>query len=59
VDERGRVVVHDLPWFDPAKLPEEVLTPILARMPEWRFKPAMRLGAPTSVWTTIELTIQP
>ena len=59
IDERGRVVLHDLPWFDPRLLPEPLVGLTLSRLPEWRFKPAKRLGVPQRGWSMVMLTIPP
>jgi tetratricopeptide (TPR) repeat protein len=59
IDERGRVVLHDLPWFDPTLLPADLVHLTLANLSEWRFHPASRNGAPHPVWSSVELIIVP
>jgi hypothetical protein len=59
IDEQGRVVLNDLSWFDPHLLPEPLVGLALGKLPEWRFKPAMRLGAPQRVWSLVLLMISP
>jgi tetratricopeptide (TPR) repeat protein len=54
VDEHGRAVLHELPWFEASRMPEEVVGAIAASLPEWRFSPAVRHGEPRRVWATVE-----
>lgn len=54
VDERGRAVLHDLPWFEASSLPEDAVGGIAASLPEWRFTPATRHGEPRRVWVAVE-----
>ena len=54
VDERGRAVLHELPWFEVSSLPEDAVGGIAASLPEWRFTPATRHGEPRRVWVAVE-----
>jgi hypothetical protein len=59
IDERGRIVLNDVSWFDSALLPEPLVGLTLEQLPEWRFKPAMRFGAPQRVWSLALLRVSP
>jgi len=59
VDERGKPVLSDLPWFPAGQFPEEALHLTLASVPHWVFRPGVRLGSPHPVWTTLQLTYDP
>jgi len=59
VDEKGRVVLHELPWFAVNQLPAPVLSALLATLPEWRFKPAMKLGQAQRVWAVVQFSYKP
>ena len=59
IDERGRVVLHDLPWFDPALLPEPLVSLTTRQLSQWRFKPATKLGVPQRIWSMVMVTIPP
>jgi hypothetical protein len=56
VDERGRAVLHDLPWYAPGDLPAPIIATIVASLPGWRFSPARRLGEPRLVWAAVSIT---
>ena len=59
IDERGRITLNDLPWFDPKLLPATIVGLTAATLPEWRCKPAIKLGTPRRVWTSANLTFMP
>jgi tetratricopeptide (TPR) repeat protein len=59
VDEHGRAVLHDLPWFPQANLPEAAVGAIVASLPEWRFHPATKNGLPQRVWAAVQYTYRP
>jgi hypothetical protein len=59
IDDRGRVVLHDLPWFTPLELHPDYLSQILAASLDWRFVPARRSGVARSIWATIKYEIRP
>ena len=59
VDERGHIVLHDMPWIDPSDLPEGAVSAIAAVLPQYRFEPAQRFGAPRRAWTGLVLKINP
>ncbi len=57
VDTHGRVVLHELPWFDESRLPSAALSVLLSSLPLWQFSPALRHGTPQAVWTAIPLSL--
>lgn len=57
VDTRGRVVLHELPWFEESRLPAAALSVLLSSLPLWQFSPALRHGTPQAVWTAIPLSL--
>lgn len=59
LDERGRIVAHELPWIRPGDVPDAVVGAMLRTLPEWRFRPATRLGHPSRVWVSIDLDYSP
>src|SRR5262249_51631646 len=59
IDEQGRPVVNEIPWFRPGELPEHKMTRILNSVPSWRFTPAMRLGSPHAVWINMDFSFNP
>jgi hypothetical protein len=58
IDERGRIVLHELPWFDPARLPEIGVSRVVGSLPRWRFEPGMKNGEPRRMWGAIEINFQ-
>ncbi|MGH7742409.1 MAG: hypothetical protein ACRENS_10345 [Candidatus Eiseniibacteriota bacterium] len=58
VDERGRAVLNDLPWFPPAALPPRVVAALVRCLPDWRFRPAMKNGLPFPVWASVDFSYQ-
>lgn len=59
VDDRGRVVLNQVPWYDPSRLDFRKVTRILASMPETRFIPARRFGRPSPVWISVDYDLTP
>lgn len=59
VDERGRIVLHDLPWFDRSLLPAPLVGHMAGTLPRWRYEPARKSGEPRAAWTTVHLTFVP
>jgi hypothetical protein len=59
VDERGRIVFHVLPWFDPRHLPTPLVGLMAETLPEWRFRPGQRTGETRRAWTRVQLTFLP
>ncbi len=59
VDARGRVVLHELPWFAENRVPPAALAILLSSLPLWEFSPALRHGVPQAVWTAIPLSLDP
>ena len=56
VDERGRVVLCELPWLPPDDLPAPLVAVLLESLPGWRFSPAERFGRPVRAWSTVTIT---
>jgi len=56
VDERGRAVLHDLPWFPPEAVPPRVVAALVLCLPDWRFRPAMKNGLPFPVWASVDFS---
>jgi tetratricopeptide (TPR) repeat protein len=54
VDERGRAVLHELPWFEQTELPAAAVAALVGSLTDWRFRPAMKDNAPHRVWATVE-----
>jgi len=59
VDEHGRAVLHELPWFPPAKLPAPIVSALLASLPDWHFRPATKLGEARRVWAVVQYSYKP
>ena len=59
VDQRGRIVLHELPWFEATRLPPPALAILLSSLPLWQFSPALRHNEPQAVWTAIPLSLDP
>jgi hypothetical protein len=59
VDEQGRPVINDFPWFPPAAIPGWKINRMLATVPTWRFTPAIKLGAPHAVWVSMDFSFAP
>jgi len=59
LDEQGRPVINDFPWFPPQALPEWKITRLLRTVPTWRFTPAVKLGSPHAVWVSLEFPFVP
>jgi tetratricopeptide (TPR) repeat protein len=55
LDERGRIVLHEMPWFEPSRMPEAAVSLWIGSLPRWRFEPAMKNGVPLRVWTTVQI----
>jgi len=59
VDENGRSVLNEVPWFPPDRLDFRKITRILRAVPSWVFNPAKRLGRPQRVWVSIDFYLNP
>lgn len=59
VDEHGRAILHELPWFPPANLPQGVVAAVVANLPQWRFSAARRSGRAERVWAAVQYTYRP
>jgi tetratricopeptide (TPR) repeat protein len=57
VDERGRVVLCELPWVAPEDLPAPLVAVLLESLPGWRFAPAERFGQPVLGWSAVTITV--
>ena len=56
VDERGQVVLCELPWISQDDLPAPLVAVLLQSLPGWRFAPAVRFGQPARSWTSVTIT---
>jgi len=56
VDERGRPVLHEMPWFPAADLPAPFVRILTESVPSWKFSPATRSGQPVLSWTAVSIT---
>lgn len=56
VDEHGRAVLHELPWYPTGNPPAPVVAAVIASLPDWRFGPARKNGLPQRVWAAVEYT---
>jgi hypothetical protein len=59
VDERGRAVLHELPWLRPGDFPPDLVRLVCRSVPEWRFTPAVRQGVAQRVWATLRYQFKP
>jgi hypothetical protein len=59
VDERGRVLVNDLPWFSQDEIPSWKVSRLLASLPAWEFSPGIRHGERRRSWTALDLKVYP
>jgi hypothetical protein len=59
VDEHGRVVLNDLPWTHPVPGTEALTGTIVAILPQWRFRPAIKDGRPHPVWAAVDVNVVP
>lgn len=56
VDERGQVVLCEMPWISQDDLPAPLVAVLLESLPGWRFAPATRFGLPARSWTSVTIT---
>lgn len=54
VDERGRVVLNELPWMPSGSFPEVLLDQVLRDAARWNFRPAYKLGQPRASLASVE-----
>ena len=54
VDERGRVVLNELPWMPSGAFPEVLLEQVLRDAMRWNFRPAYKLGQPRASLASVE-----
>jgi len=54
VDERGRVVLNELPWMPAGSFPEELVDQVLRDAARWNFRPAYKLGQPRASLASVE-----
>ena len=59
VDEKGHVVLNEIPWFSPAQIDYRKITRILSGTSGWVFNPARRLGQPRRVWVGVDFYLNP
>lgn len=59
IDEQGRPVINDFPWFPAGAIAEWKITRMLSTVPAWRFKPAIKLGSPHAVWVSMDFSFNP
>ena len=59
VDARGRIVMHELPWFEAGRIRAPVVSVLLSSLPLWRFRPAIRHNEPQPMWTAIPVELEP
>jgi hypothetical protein len=59
VDERGRAALIDVPEYTANDIAPAKVSGIIATLPGWRFKPAMRGGRPAPSWVGYEFVIIP
>ena len=59
VDESGRSVLNEVPWFPPGQFDFRKVTRILRGIPGWAFHPARRLGEPARVWVNVDFYLNP
>ena len=59
VDERGRAVVNEIPWFPQGAIPTWKIHRLLASVPSWEFQPAVRLGSPLPIWVNVDFYFSP
>ena len=56
VDERGKVVLCELPWLSQDDLPAPLVAVLLQSLPGWRFAPAERFGRPAPSWANVTIS---
>jgi tetratricopeptide (TPR) repeat protein len=59
VDTRGHAALTDVPEYTENDVAPAKVSRILATLPDWRFKPAMRGGRPVPCWVGYEFVIIP
>ncbi len=59
VDEQGRPILNELPWFTDSAFPYTLVPAVVGATPSWRFRAARRMGQPTRAWASVEHIVQP
>jgi tetratricopeptide (TPR) repeat protein len=59
VDEQGRAVLNEIPWFPQGAIPTGKIYRLLASVPSWEFQPAVRLGVPIAIWVNVDFYFSP
>jgi hypothetical protein len=59
IDERGRAVLHELPYSSQSLFPEPLVRLVLGSVPKWRYHPAMKFGQARRTWANIQLDLTP
>jgi len=54
LDERGRPVLHELPWLPANAVPEAWLIAVIRAVSSWEYTPARVHGEPQAVWVTVQ-----
>jgi tetratricopeptide (TPR) repeat protein len=59
IDERGRAVLSDLPWFPESVVPPIEVAAIIQSLKSWQFRPAMKNGVPRLSWAAAAFSYNP
>lgn len=59
VDEEGRPILNELPWFTESAFPYVLVPGVVGATPNWRFRAARRMGRPIRAWASVEHEIKP
>jgi tetratricopeptide (TPR) repeat protein len=58
VDERGRVVLHELTWFPADRYPASLVGELAAKLAAWRFVPMVLEDQPRKMWVDVQYAFQ-
>ncbi len=58
IDERGRVVLHELPYLDPGTWPDPLVHALTAEISHWQFSVPIKSGSPVAAWTAVRAEFQ-
>lgn len=59
VDERGRPILNELPWFPDGAFPYSQIPALVASTVRWEFRAARKHGRPAVAWGSVEHVVQP
>lgn len=59
VDERGRPILNEIPWFPDDAFPYALVPGIVASTVNWEFRPAQKHGRPMPAWGSVEHVVRP